>query len=376
MNKSPQVLFDREARSMAYFEKQLQDVEERGIKSITFLIASEYLQNQDTIDPFLKNMTVPVSGGVFGEVIYDGQYFTDGMIAVLWFHETRVSTFLDASNLSSVLYQQQDSILEGTDHKTSLVFSNTKMRAAEAALDTLYYRNGQSSQYAGTGTGILSDLDGSSIVTNDGLVADAVQITSFPYKQKNHVGHGWAVLSGPHLVTESEQNRVKTLDYQAIKPYYESLIKNSVGDEANDLTFQQMIEIYPIGIQPYDEDMIVRAIQSSDDEDMHFFGDIPEFSSVYILSGKQENLLNYVRNKADSFKTIASEKPDLSIVFSCSGRRAHMAEKSDEELAILTNSMGNSRQIIGVRSIGEIASNSTGLACFHSMSLVVANLWI
>ena len=376
MNKPPLVLFDCEAHSLSYFEEHLQNLDDQGVKGITFLIAEDYLHSPDTLTPFLKQMTVPVSGGLFTEIIYDGKYFTDGMIAILWFCEAHVSTFLDASNVNSALYQRQAPILEDETHKTSLVFTNTKTRAAEAALDALYYRSGQSSKYAGTGTGTLSALDAPSIFTNDGLVADAVQIVSFPYEQKTLVGHGWSILSGPHLVTESEENRVKTLDYQAIKPYYESLIKNSIGDKANDLTFEQMMEIYPIGIQPYDETMQVRAIYSYTDDCMQFFGDIPDFSSVYILSGERESLLSFVKNSSDKFEAIASEKPDLSIIFSCSGRRGHMAEKSDEELTLLVNSLGESRQVIGVRSIGEIASNSTGLACFHSMSLVVANLWI
>jgi hypothetical protein len=298
------------------------------------------------------------------------------MIAILWFNETKVQTFTNASDLDSSLYHQQGPIFDNTLDTTSLVFSSTKTRAAEAALDALYYRTGQSIQYSGGGSTYALGDESPSIATNNGLVADALQVTFFPYKQQSIVGHGWSVLSGPHLVTESEENKIKTLDYQAIKTYYESLIRNSLGDEVKDLTFEQMMKKFPIGIQPYDETMIIRAVMSYVDGQMQFVGDIPEFSSVYILSGDQESLLSFMEEGADRFKEAASEKPDLSIVISCIGRRKHMAESSGKELTILSNNLANSKEVIGCTSEGEIASNSTGLACLHSMTMVVANIWV
>lgn len=373
MSHLPQILFDRSANSFSYFEEELQSVE--GVKGITFLIASGCPQSQDTINAFLQTISVPVSGGVFPEVIYEGKYFSDGMIAILWFDDIYVNTFENASDLSSPLHTQRTPILERGESETSLIISNTQTRAAEAALDSLYYRCGQSTQYTGGGSGYPLDRPAPSIVTNNGLVADSLQITCFPYKQQINVGHGWSVLSGPHLVTDSEENRVKTLDYQEIRPYYESVIKNSLGKEVEGVTFEEMINRYPIGIQPYDEDMIVRDILSYADTTMNFIGDIPVFSSVYILAGKPDYLLSYAKESADTFKQIVNDKPDLTIIFSCIGRRIYMGDKSGEELDILTDNLEGSRQVIGVASFGEIASNTTGLACLHSMSIVVTNLW-
>lgn len=375
MNHPSQILFDNDALDLSYFYDQLQDIEAQQVKSITFLIAANYPASKDAINTFLKKMVVPVSGGIFPEIIYNGQYYADRMMAILWFDETEIQTFHDASNLNSALHQQQESIVKNTHYQSSFVFSNTKTRAAESALDAFYYRSGQNVQYAGAGAGDLADLEAPSIVSNQGLVADALQITYLPCKLRADVGHGWSVLSGPHLVTESEENRVKALDYHNIVTYYEDLIRNHVGEEAKDLSLGEMINMYPVGIQPYDEDMIVRDILSYSEDCMQFIGDIPVFSSIYILKAKRESLLKYVKDNADRFKQIGRDKPDMSFIFSCAGRRKYMAEKSEDELAILMDSLKESNQVLGVSSIGEIASNSTGLARLHSMSLVVANLW-
>ena len=376
MKKSPEIIFDSERGSLAYFEEQLQNLDARGVKGVTFFIGGEYPHTQQGISAFLKSIPVPVSGGISPEVIYEGEYYDNGMLAILWFDEMKVKTFLQASDLSSPLYNQKEPIFDSTKHVSSLIFSNTKTRAAEAALDALYYRTGQSLQYAGGGMAYsLTDMT-PSIATNDGLVADALQVTLFPYQQKTTVGHGWSVLSGPHLVTESVENKIKTLDYQEIKPYYESLIRSSLGDEVKDLTIEEMKEIFPVGIQPYDDTMIIRAVVCFENGEMQFVGDIPEFSSVYILTGEQESLLSFMEESAEGFREIATESPDLSIVFSCIGRRLHMAEHSQKELDILTENLGSGKRIVGFTSVGEIASNSTGLACLHSMTLVVANLWV
>lgn len=376
MKTPPQILFDSGENSLSYFEKLLKSVETEGVKSITFLIAAHYPHTQASMNGFLKKIPVPVSGGVFPEIIYNNHYYSGGMLALLWFDDARIHTFYDASCLDSELYQQQSPMHHGAEHMASLVFSNTKTRAAEAALDALYYRNGQSTQYSGGGAAYYGGCDKPSIVTKDGLVSDAMQIVCLPYEQVTRVGHGWSVLSGPHLVTESEENRVKALDYQAIKPYFQSLIRNSAGEEAANITFEEMLREFPVGIQPYDEEMIVRDILGYENDEMEFIGDIPEFSSIYILSGKKDSLLEYVKNNTGIFRDNTKTKPDLSLIFSCSGRRAHMGDKSAEELSILSDNLDNINRVVGVSSLGEIASNTAGLARLHSMSLAVSGLWV
>ncbi len=80
---------------------------------------------------------------------------------------------------------------------------------------------------------------------------------------------------------------------------------------------------------------------------LHFIGDIPKFSNIYVLSGEPETLL------------------------SCIGRRFHMGAKSNAELKTRSKS-GNT--VIGTSSLGEITSNNAGLARLHSRSLVVSSL--
>lgn len=376
MNKAPEILFDCDEQSLSLFEKKLQGIKQRGVKSITFLVAGQYPHTNEEMDGFLKNMPVPVSGGIFPEVIHDSHYYSNAIIALLWFDDVSIHTFERVSESSSSLYQYHPSLSESAKQATSLVFSSVKTREAEATLDALYYRNGQITQYAGAGSAYSAGCFEPSIISNKGLVDDAIQIICLPYEQITRVGHGWSVLSGPHLVTESDKNRVMTLDYQPIKEYFESIVCQSLGGDISELTLDKMLEQHPVGIQTYDEDMVVRDILRYDSEttEFEFIGDIPEYSNIYILSGEKENLLDYVKENAEHLNAAENTETSLSIIFSCIGRRHHMGEKSDEELGILFSHMGYSDRIVGASSLGEIASNETGLARLHSMSLVVTKL--
>lgn len=376
MAKAPEILFDCDEQSLSYFEKKFQGIDEQGVKGITLLVASQYPHSAEEMNSFLKKIPVPISGGVFPEVIHNSQYYSDAIIALLWFDDISIHTFEGVSQSNSSLYQYQATISDNAGNTTSLVFSSAKTRESEATLDALYYRNGQITQYAGAGSAYCGGCNDPSLISNNGLIADAIQIVCLPFEQVTRVRHGWSVLSGPHLVTESDKNRVKTLDYQPIKPYFESLIRESMAIDMLGLSLEKMLEQHPVGIQPYDEDMVVRDIlrYNSETLEFEFIGDIPEYSNIYILSGEKESLLNYVKENAEQLNASASNEISLSMIFSCIGRRKHMGETSDEELNILCSHMGNTDRVIGASTLGEIASNETGLARLHSMSLVVTNL--
>jgi hypothetical protein len=183
------------------------------------------------------------------------------------------------------------------------------------------------------------------------------------------------VLSGPHLVTESDGNHVKSLDYRPIKPYFEQLIKDNHAEDLSELPFDQLISRFPMGIKPYDEDVLVRDALGYKQGGIQYIGDIPVYSKVYLLSGTPEVLLSFVTGNPEYFEPNA-ESSTLSLIFSCVGRRSHMGEHSNTELKNLSPMLNSKNTIIGTSSVGEVAVNKSGLPCLHNMSLVVSRLSI
>ena len=375
MITAPKIVFDIEHQSLDYIRALLDSEIEQGVQGVTFLLGKNYQHTQESLDSFLHSLTIPVSGAIFPEVIYDNTYYDNAIIAVLWYEAPQITTFRNISQDDSELYKHQEEIDDPTS-VTSLVFMDTTTRISEAALDALYYRNGHNYQYAGAGAGFADGTNRACILCNDGVVSDSLQITCLPFTQQNYVGHGWSILSGPHLVTTAEENRVMSLDYQPIESYIREKIQENYSEDLSHMEFQKLVSRFPIGIQPYDEDMVVRDPLKFENGELHFIGDIPEFSNIYMLSGEPETLLSYVENNLSHFESEDSDQSSLSFIFSCIGRRFHMGAKSDDELETLSKSLKSGNTIIGTSSLGEIASNNTGLARLHSMSLVVSSLSI
>ena len=372
MNKAPQIVFDNEHHDLGWLASEIKLANPLGV---TILMGKCYPHTREAIDAFLGSLERPVSGGIFPEVIYGDTYYADGVIVLLWFDRPEIRTFKNISDPQSELHQNPDELIHDSSRVSCLMVMDMMSGAPEAALDALYYSNGNDFTYAGTGAGYAESQTKPCVFCEDGVIADALQVICLPYAQKTTVGHGWDVLSGPHLVTESERNLVKSLDYRPIKPYFEQIIKDNHSEDLSGLDFQKLISCFPMGVKPYDEDVLVRDALGYEGDAVRYIGDIPVYSKVYILSGTPDHLLNFVADNPDYFVS-DDEETTLSIIFSCVGRRFHMGAHSDIELKTLSPRLKSQNVVIGTSSVGEIAVNDSGLPCLHNMSLVVSGLVI
>lgn len=372
MNKAPQIVFDNEHHDLGRLAGEIKLANPLGV---TIFMGKRYPHTKPTIDAFLLSLEMPVSGGIFPEVIYGDSYYGDGVIVLLWFDKPEIRTFKNISDPQSELHQHPSALEHDPSRVSCLMIMDMVSGAPEAALDALYYSNGTDLTYAGTGAGYANGGNAPCVFCEEGLIADALQTICLPYAQKTYVGHGWEVLSGPHLVTESEGSHVKSLDYRPIKPHFEQMVKENHPEDVSDLSFDQLISRFPMGIKPYDEDILVRDAMGYLDGAIRYIGDIPVYSKVYLLSGTPDSLLGFVKDNPESFEPNAEEST-LSLIFSCVGRRFHMGEHSNTELKSLSPMLKSKNIIVGTSSVGEIAVNKSGLPCLHNMSLVVSRLSI
>jgi len=136
--------------------------------------------------------------------------------------------------------------------------------------------------------------------------------------------HGWEILSGPLLVTESSGARVKTINYQPAFEIYRSLVEGITECRFAGGNFFEVSKNFPLGILGINGDILVRdPIQSPNDE-LFCVGSVPVNSMIYILQGNSDRLIN----AAESAGRMASkgsskggiESMGLAIVFDCVSR--------------------------------------------------------
>ncbi|GAA0396458.1 hypothetical protein GCM10009133_01930 [Cocleimonas flava] len=369
------VSFDNQIRTTEHISNLINNAMESGAKGVTLIIAADYMPEMDSLSAYLKTIDITVSGAIFPEIIHDDSYYNDGAVVIAWNHPIQVKTFLEISNTQSELYTESNSDSKPPDVEGCLIFIDAKAKCLEEALDALYYRNEFDYRFAGGGAGYLKDNKRPCIFTNDGILEDALQTINLPFYQDNKICHGWSALSGPHLVTEASGYRLKALDYLPIKEQYRKFIQDNVEEDISDKSIEELLGQHPIGIKYYDEELIVRDAFRYSDGAIEFMGDIPEFSNIYILAGEPKSLLNYVDQNLNNL--IIENKPDhnLSLIFSCVGRRAHMGSVSDTELSRISNALKPTESIIGTASLGELVTNEAGLLRLHNMSLVVSRMY-
>ena len=374
-NETFSIFFDNEIKNEKHLKSFIEKLKKTGTQGITLLLGTEYMSDLAPLEAYLKTLDIPVSGAIFPEVIYDDHFYTDAAIIIAWNSEIEVKTFLNISNTESELYKQEsgNESSMSNDNSGCLVFVDSRTRYAEGALDALYYRSENEFQYAGAGAGYLGNDQLPCIISNQGIVRDALQTVRLSLHQNNKVSYGWVPISGPHLVTSSSKNKVSTFDYLPAKDQYRKFIADNVEEDISDLSIKDLFAKYPLGIHHYGEDMIVRDPYGSEDGGIEFFGDVPEFSNVYILAGEADQLIKDVESSLQQFNK--EKENTLSILFTCIGRRGLMGEKSDEELGVVSRVLNSQQALVGTSSFGEIATNQEGLLRFHALSHVVSRVY-
>ncbi|MGK0272892.1 MAG: hypothetical protein ACI88H_003568 [Cocleimonas sp.] len=371
------VHFDNQIKEVDYLQNFIENSNTSEVKGITLFLGSDYMGDLSPLDHYLKTIDIPISGAIFPEIIYDNKFYKDAAIIIAWKSDIKVKTFNDISNHKSELYDEAIPAEETTqnDNSSCLIFVDSRTGSAEEALDALYYRSNNEYQYAGVGAGYLGDEQLPCIISNDGIAGDALQTVRLSIKQKNKVTYGWTPISGPHLVTSSTKNKVSTLDYLPMAEQYRNLIAKNVTEDITELSLNDLFAKYPLGIHHYGEDMIVRDPYGFEEGTIEFFGEVPEFSNVYILSGEADQLIKDVEISLQQFVKETQEENSLSILFTCIGRRGLMGDKSDDELNVISNTLNSKQPIIGTSSFGEIATNQEGLVRFHALSHVLSKVY-
>lgn len=376
MRQTSTVLIEGKDYSLENLANSIERAVEDGCRAVTLLLTSGDLFSEQQLSDHLKTIPVPVSGGIFPEVIFGERYFSQAAVMILWNQPLPTRLFRDISNRNSSLYQfSNQNEVQPEDLKHKLVFLSSTSSVQEKALEALYYRNSSDIDYTGSVAG-LADESRPSIISNEGLLSDVMQVISVPHRQHTTVAKGWKVISGPHLVTASEENCVSEFDYVPVQQRCQELLESSafdhLRDRIKDQSFEQILDRFPGGIKNIDEDMLVRDVLSYDERGLHFRGEVPTYSNMYILSGETDELLEDVADNLYEFTGKQEESADIALMFCCKGRRRKMAEHSDQELKLLASGFKHNQSLVGTVSRGEVASNSTGYVRLLSQSLVVS----
>jgi len=199
------------------------------------------------------------------------------------------------------------------------------------------------------------------------------------YGQDFHLSHsfkgGWRELGLERKVTSSDNNILYELDGQPALDIY----KEYLGDRAVGLPGTGLL--FPLSLrEDYHKktEGTVRTILGIDEEkhSITFAGDIPEGSSVTLMTTTYDNLIEAAQAAANDIDfTGYNGQEVLSIAVSCVGRHLVLKQRTEEELEAILEVFPEHTKQIGFYSYGEISPLLSGQCDLHNQTMTLSVFW-
>ncbi len=160
------------------------------------------------------------------------------------------------SKLIDKIYEVKD-----TNYITILLLADGVTNSISLLVDSLFNKLGSNVRYAGGGSGdnlrFLKTLQ----FYRDKALNDSVVSALISSKKPIGIGtsHGWLPISPPLVVTNSDFNQVRELDWQNAFEVYSNIVKAYGKTEINENNFKEILMSFPLGIpQSSEEYYIIR----------------------------------------------------------------------------------------------------------------------
>lgn len=162
---------------------------------------------------------------------------------------------------------------------------------------------------------------------------------------------GWSEFGAQRIITKSEGNVLYEIDGIPALDLY----KKYLGEYASELPNSGLR--YPLNIKENDDsNEVIRTLLAINEENksITFAGDVPVGCKARLMKPNINELIDGAGKAAESIEKI-NDKTALGLIVSCVGRKIVMNQLIDEELEIIQDILGDSVQLIGFYSYGEIA---------------------
>lgn len=328
----------------------------------------------DTLDPVLREAPLPVFGGIFPRILEGAAVHERGSIVIALPGNPRIGVI----NALSEPGEDTDTLLDRlfpdnlAPGGTMLVYVDGFSANIGELVESLFNVFGLEINYLGGGTGDLDDPRRATVITPGGLLRDSAVLVYLEQKSGVGVRHGWRSSKGPFKVTQSDRQRIITLDWESAWNVYVEAVRKITGETMTEENFQAIAAGHPFGIGKIDAEKVVRdPYKGSPEEGISCVGDVPEGCFVDILSGEAEDLIRAaVQARTDAAATIGS-RAGFCLVMDCISRFLYLGEAFPRELAaIMTPGLG----MAGALTVGEVANNGKSFLEFYNKTAVVGLL--
>lgn len=322
---------------------------------------------QTKLGDILRNISVPVFGGVFPAILVGGESLNRGTVVASFTRQPRVQIIACPADGDAGF--NLDDTLVTDDTQTLMILVDWLLPNITDLLDAVFDIYGSELKYLGGGAGSVATMKPMPcLFTNDGLIQHSALLVAFD--NPSHIGasHGLDAVSGPHVITHAQGGTVHTLDLKPIYPFFQK-IANDRLDAKQDDDFPLVSKHFSLGLSRLGEEMVIREPATVvADQAMTFGTRMIEGELLYVMKAEPEAILNALQQTSDCLN-LNPVPNGLTLVFDCISRQWFFGERYGELLEILDTA---DRPLIGAQTIGgEIACNGDGYLEYLNRTCVV-----
>ncbi len=325
--------------SLGNIEEAERKLKERE-KYLVFIGAEEKEEDIEKLIEIANDRGVSIVGGIFPGIIYGSEYSWKGAV------------FISLNNGANLYFLKRFEDINDMEVKrkgkggTLITLINGFSRGISNFLEKLYYIFGNKFTYMGGGAGDLGNRERECLITNEGIFKEGAIIVELERRFYVNIRHGWEKLYGPFLVTDTEGNRIKKINWEPAFEFYKRVLKEEEGVDISENDFFEVAKAYPIGMLKEREEEIVRDPVSVDKEGaLICVGEVPSNSVIYIMRGRKEKLISAAEKVMKGGKS--------GLVFDCISRALFLQDSLKEEVKAVSKKV---KKLAGCFTIGEIAS--------------------
>lgn len=239
-------------------------------------------------------------------------------------------------------------------------------------LDELYLKLADRVRYMGVNAGSETFRTMPCLFDNDRTTQDGVLAVLLQDHPGAVVEHGYQAPEQMISATSTEGNRIISIDWRPAFDIYRETARAEYGVEIDRDNFYEVAVHFPFGIIRADGEIIVRIpVALEEDGSIFCVGEIPPNALLTLLRAPGVDARQTVETLARGLDGLYGPLAGTDLLtFYCAGRRIHLGEGAEAELAGLRKRTGPARQA-GALSLGEIGhSLQRGYPCFHNGALL------
>lgn len=347
----------------------LQLQQDTTTKGVLVLMADAGHFTHEVIRPVVQACPLKVIGGVFPEVIYQGQRKAAGTVVIPLRNELSLARILLADPQGDVAVQLADTLGEvSLDTHALLVFCDALAPGKTRFIEELFNHFGAHAAYLGSGVGSLRFQSFPCVLDNEGLHSNSAVVALSNKRIAMGVAHGWHALTEPMKVTKADGNKVLGINWRPAFEVYKQVVEQHAGRQFTDANFFDIAKSYPLGIARIDTESIIRDPFMVEGNAIHIVDVIHEGEFVSIMHGNMDSLLAGAQKAADLSAQKADAQQTNRFCIDCISRVLYMQDEFQREIDII----GAGHGINGALSIGEIANDGEGYLEIYNKTIVVA----